>query len=119
MKHAKFPYQVDALRKTAITDHPGHVRDMIEQILFTNPGERVNRPDFGSGLMQVVFAPNSDELAATTNMLVQTELQRRLGDLIELGRLEVVNEDTKLTVNIQYRLLGTDERRTDTFSKEI
>ena len=119
MKHVNFPYQVDTLGQTAITDHPDHVRDMIGQVLFTSPGERVNRPEFGSGLMQTVFAPNSDELAATTNMLVQTELQRRLGDLIELEGLEVVNEDTKLIVNIQYRLLGTDERRTDTFSKEV
>ena len=48
-----------------------HVRDLIEQVLFTTPGERVNRPTFGSGLLQLVFAPNSDALAAATEMTVQ------------------------------------------------
>ena len=57
-----FPFQFDRRGRTATTSDAGHVRDMIEQLLFTNPGERVNRPDFGSGLQQLVFAPNSTEL---------------------------------------------------------
>ncbi len=59
-----FPLHFDGRGRTAFTDDPGHIRNMIEQFLFTNPGERVNRPDFGSGLLQLVFEPNSPELAA-------------------------------------------------------
>jgi uncharacterized protein len=81
-----------------------HIRDMIEQFLFTNPGERVNRPDFGSGLLQVIFAPNSPELAAALQHTVQAGLQRWLGDLIEVQTLEVTSEDTilRVLVNMWY-----------------
>ena len=59
-----FPFHFDSRGHTASTDENDHVRDMIEQLIFTSPGERVNRPDFGSGLLQLIFAPNSPELAA-------------------------------------------------------
>ena len=77
-----FPFHFDTRGRTAQTDDDDHIRDLIDQVLFTAPGERVNRPTFGSGLMQLVFAPNSDELAATTQFLVQGALQQWLGDLI-------------------------------------
>ena len=54
-----FPFHFDARGRTATPPTTDHIRDMIEQLLFTAPGERVNRPDFGSGLLQMVFAPNS------------------------------------------------------------
>ena len=79
-----YPYRFDARGRTAETDTSDHIRDMIEQVLFTSPGERVNRPDFGSGLLQLVFAPNSPELAATVQFTTQAALQRWLGDLIEV-----------------------------------
>ena len=77
-----FPLHFDGRGRTAATDDADHIRDMIEQLLFTNPGERVNRPDFGSGLMQLVFAPNSRELASALQFTIQAEVQRYLGDLI-------------------------------------
>jgi phage baseplate assembly protein W len=80
-----FPYRVDERGRTATTDHPGHVRDMIEQLLFTTPGERVNRPDFGCGLLDLVFAANSPELAATVPITAEGALQRWLGDVITVG----------------------------------
>ena len=79
-----FPYPIDTRGRTAQADDDDHIRDLIEKVLFTSPGERVNRPDFGSGLMQLVFAPNSDELAAATQFSVQGALQQWLGDLIEV-----------------------------------
>src|SRR5881394_3481234 len=96
-----FPFHLDTRGRTAATDDDDHVRDMIEQLLFTNPGERVNRPDFGSGLLQMVFAPNSPELAAALQFTTQAALQRRLGDLIELQALEVTSEDAILRVLVQ------------------
>ena len=105
MPHLDFPYHFDASGRTAQADAANHVRDLIEQVLFTTPGERVMRPDFGSGLMALVFEPNSDALAATTQMLVQASLQQHLAHLIAVESIEVDNEDSTLRVSVAYRLL--------------
>src|SRR5438876_8372317 len=93
-----FPYHFEGRGRTAATDDDDHIRDMIEQLLFTSPGERVNRPDFGSGLLQMVFAPNNPELAAALQFTTQAALQRYLGDLIDLQQLEVTAEESTLKV---------------------
>jgi len=97
-----YPFHFDGRGRTAATDDDGHIRDMIEQLLFTHPGERVNRPDFGSGLMQLVFAPNSPELAAALQFTLQAALQRYLGDVIELRGLEVAAVDSHLDIEVRY-----------------
>src|SRR5207244_8154079 len=88
-----FPYRFDGRGRTATTDRVDHIRDLIEQVLFTAPGERVMRPDFGSGLLALVFEPNSTTLAATTQMLVQSALQQHLSHLIAVQAVEVTNDD--------------------------
>lgn len=112
-----FPFHFDQRGRTASTDDRDHIRDLIEQLLFTNPGERVNRPDFGSGLLQLVFAPNSPELATALQFAVKAALQRWLSDLIEVQMLEVVSEDSTLRIFIQYLVLRTGEQRTTTFER--
>ena len=84
-----FPYHVDGRGRTADADADDHLRDLIEQVLFTAPGERVMRPDFGSGLLALVFEPGGPELVATTQFLVQGALQRELGHLIAVESVEV------------------------------
>src|SRR4051794_8838899 len=106
----KFPYQFNSEGHTAQTDDDTHIRDMIEQVLFTTPGERVNHPSFGSGLLQLVFQPNSDELAATTQFLVQGALQQWLGDLIEVNAIETKSEDASLQVTVVYTVRRTQQR---------
>src|ERR1700744_2129863 len=105
----KFPFQFDAKGHTASDDDDTHIRDMIEELLFTNPGERVNRPDFGSGLLQLVFAPNSPELAATLQFTMQAALQRYLGDLIDLQSLDVSVQDSTLSVVVNYLVRRTQD----------
>jgi phage baseplate assembly protein W len=112
-----FPFQFDSRGRTAATDDDDHIRDMIEQFLFTNSGERVNRPDFGSGLLQMIFAPNSPELAAALQFTIQAGLQRWLGDVIEVQKLEVTSVEATLSVLIQYVLRRTGEQRTETFQR--
>jgi phage baseplate assembly protein W len=112
-----FPFGFDQRGRTASTDDDDHVRDMIEQLLFTNPGERVNRPDFGSGLLQMVFGPNSPEIAAALQFTVQAALQRYLGDVIRVDSLEVLSNDATLQVELSYTILATGEARTDTLSR--
>ena len=98
------------------TDDADHIRDLIYQVLFTSPGERVMRPTFGSGLLQLVFAPNSDVLAATTQMLVQGALQQWLGDLIVVEAVSVEAEDATLRVTVQYVIRAQRRARvTQTF----
>jgi phage baseplate assembly protein W len=104
-----FPFQFDGRGRTAETDDESHIRDLIEQVLFTAPGERVNRPDFGSGLQQLVFAPNSDELAAATQFLVQGALQQWLSELIQVDAVEVGSEDATLRVVVQYTVRRTQQ----------
>ena len=112
-----FPLHFDGRGRTASTDDDDHIRDMIEQLLFTNPGERVNRPDFGSGLLQMVFAPNSPELAAALQFTIQAALQNYLGDLIDLKALNVSAQESTLTVVVNYVVRRTQESRTDTFER--
>jgi Bacteriophage baseplate protein W len=112
-----FPFQFDARGRTASTSDEDHIRDTIEQFLFTSPGERVNRPDFGSGLLQLVFAPNSPELASTLQVTIQAGLQRWLGDLIEVQKLEVTSEDSTLRVDLAYVIRRTQEQQTAQFSR--
>jgi phage baseplate assembly protein W len=110
-----YPFHFDGRGRTAQTNDDDHIRDMIEQFLFTNAGERVNRPDFGSGILQLIFAPNSPELAAALQFTIQAGLQQWLGDVIEVQALEVTSEDSKLYVDLQYVIRRNGEQRTETF----
>ena len=106
-----FPFHFDPTGRTAAADDEQHIRNMIEQVLFTSPGERVNRPEFGSGLKQLVFAPNNDELATTTQFLIQGALQQWLSDWIQVEGVEVENVEEKLKITIQYIVRRNGERR--------
>jgi len=114
-----FPYRIDGRGRTAGTTYEDHIRDMVEEVLFTSPGERVNRPTFGCGLLQLVFAPNSDELAATTQYLVQGALQQWLGDLIQVNTVTVSNEDSTLQVTVSYTIRSTQQSQTAEFQRQV
>jgi phage baseplate assembly protein W len=114
-----FPYHFDSLGRTASVPTDEHVRDLIEQMLFTNHGERVNRPDFGSGLLQLIFAPNSPELAAALRFNMQSSLQRWLGDVIDVLDLEVESRDSELRIAVKYVVHGTGENQTAVFARTV
>jgi len=97
-----YPFHIDGRGRAATTDADDHVRDLIYQVLFTNPGERVNRPDFGCGLLQMVFMPNSDALAAATQFVVQGALQRWLADVVQVEQVRVTNDEERLVVDVVY-----------------
>jgi hypothetical protein len=102
-----FPLRIDGRSRVAVTGADDHVRDMIKQVLFTNPGERVNRPDFGCGLKSLLFMPNSAILAAATQTLVKSSLQRWLEFEIQVEKVEIAIDDARLEVTVVYT------RRTD------
>jgi len=113
-----FPFYFDGRGRTARARGDDHIRDLIEQVLFTAPGERVNRPDFGSGLMQLVFAPNSEELATATQFMVQGALQQWLGDLIQVEDVQVESEESTLRVTVTYIIRRNQQRQVAEFTRE-
>ena len=117
MTDVDFPYHVDGRGRTATANTDDHLRDLIEHVLFTAPGERVMRPDFGSGLLGLVFEPGGPELVATTQHLVQGGLQQELGGLIAVESVEVSQDDGTLTVSVTYVSLQTQERTAATFAR--
>jgi phage baseplate assembly protein W len=109
------PFHVGGSGRTAATDEDDHIRDLIFQVLFTTPGERVNRPDFGCGLKQMVFMPNADALAAATQFLVHGALTRWLDTVIRVDAVVVRAVDERLEVRVVYAKRSTGERRADLF----
>ena len=114
-----FPYRVDGRGRTADTGADDHIRDLIEQVLFTAPGERVMRPEFGSGLLALVFEPGGPELVATTQHVVQGALQQELGSLIAVDSVQVAQDDGTLTVSVSYLLLQNQQRSQASFSRSV
>ena len=114
-----FPYQIANDGRTTSTFDADHVHNMIEIMLFTHPGERVMRPDFGTGLLQYIHAPNSPELAATLQVTLQASLTRWLGDLIDLRETSVESSGAELRVNLTYILRSTGAVRQETFTRPV
>jgi phage baseplate assembly protein W len=119
MMQIDYPFHFDGSGRTAQVGDKEHIRDLIEEVLFTSPGERVNRPTFGCGLMQLVFAPNSGELATATQYLVQGSLQQWLGDLIQVQEVKVTSLESTITVNVKYIVRRTQESNLAEFSREV
>ncbi|WP_171174994.1 GPW/gp25 family protein [Ruegeria sp. HKCCD8929] len=111
-----FPYHFDGRDRTAETTEADHIRDLIEQILFTNPGERVNRPEFGAGIYQLLFAPVSAEQVATTEFMIRGALQQHLGRRIEVQDISAQAHDATITITIAYRILTTGAEDTASFT---
>jgi phage baseplate assembly protein W len=112
--HVAFPLHLDARGRTALADDETYLRGLVEQVLFTRPGERVGRPDFGSGVDALVFAPGGDELATATRALVHGALQTFLGELIRVEEVEVRAVEATVEVRVAYRPLrapADDARR--------
>jgi phage baseplate assembly protein W len=110
------PWHFDHRGRTAESADERYVRELIECVLFTAPGERVMRPDFGSGVAQLLFEPNSPELAGTVEMLVQAALTQWLSELITVAAVHVEAEESVLRVQVSYALRGDGRQQVQTFS---
>jgi phage baseplate assembly protein W len=110
-----FPYQFDGRGRTQEAMLQDYVKQLVEQVLFTSPGERVNLPDFGSGLLQLPFAPNSVEMAAATQFTVQAALQKWLGSYLKVQSVVASAQDAVLTVTVTYTPLSTEVTQVQTF----
>ncbi|MBN1204056.1 MAG: GPW/gp25 family protein [Myxococcaceae bacterium] len=114
----KYPFQVDPRGRTTDTaSEEEHLKDLIEQVLFSSPGERVNRPNFGSGLSQLLFAPNNEALVSATQVSVQASLLQWLGDRIQVEGVEVESDDAKVRVTVQYVIRRSQQRQVVSFAR--
>ncbi|MFD2180463.1 GPW/gp25 family protein [Veronia pacifica] len=119
MAYPDFPYHIDTQGRTAVTSRADVMRDRIEQLLFTEPGERVMMPTFGCGLQRLLFAGMSDALVENTRTLVATSLQTWMQDEIELSELDVRFDNGALLITLSYRLLSTGEPQQAMFEREV
>jgi len=110
MINIDYPFHFDSHGRTALAGYYDHIRDLIEQLLFTRRGERVNRPEFGSGLFHMVFEPNSPEIAAVLRTSIAGDLEKYLGDLIAVETLDVQAEEATLRVDLRYVVRRTGEQ---------
>jgi Bacteriophage baseplate protein W len=109
-----YPYAVGSTGAPKTTSPDDHLRDLILQVLFTSPGERVNLPEFGAGVQQLVFAPNSDTLRTSTQFLISNSLQRWLGDRIDINQVNVTSaqgDEETVTIEIVYVVKATQQRQ--------
>jgi len=111
-----FPYQFDGRGRTQEAALQDYLNQLVEQVLFTSPGERVNLPDFGSGLLQLPFAPNSQELAAATQFAVQGALQKWLSGYVKVQSVTATAQESVITVTVSYTPLTTDVTQVQTFT---
>lgn len=111
-----FPFHLDACRRTAAVDADDHLRDLIEQVLFTRPGERVGRPDFGAGVGQLLFGPAGAQSASASQGLLQGALQQWLGDRMRVDRVSVTPRETAagalLEIEVTYTRIADRTRAT-------
>lgn len=115
-----YPFRISDKGHTVTVNEEEHIRQLIEQVLFTAQGERVNRPSFGSGINQLIFAPNSDVLATTIQILVQGALQQWLNNLIKVESVKVQSDESTLQVEVQYTLrLSQQQHQVANFTRRI
>jgi uncharacterized protein len=112
-----YPFHIDDRGQVADAPYDAHVEQLIEELLFTAPGERVNRPTFGCGVIRLLFAPDDDELATANQFLIQGELQRWLGNLIQVQSLSFQGQGAMLVITVQYVVLRTGRSATARFER--
>jgi phage baseplate assembly protein W len=114
-----FPFRLDPTGRTGTTDPDNHVRDLVEQLLFTTPGERVNRPGFGTGLLQLLFLPNNEPLATATHAAIRGALGQWLGDVVAVEDVTVTADDAVLSVTVRYIVRRSQRQQVATFTRRL
>jgi uncharacterized protein len=119
MNYPNYPFHLNSRGRTQSTNSEEHIRQLIEQILFTIPGERVNRPSFGGGVHRLLFFPLSDDLVATTRSVISSSLNEYLSNLIIVEDIDVSFDDSKLIIDIQYVLREDQSKKKERFERAL
>ena len=116
--HIGYPFRIDGSGRSVATSDQDHIRQLIEQVLFTVPGERVNRPELGSPLLQLVFGAPNDELVAATQFLIQGSLMQWLSEWIEIEGVEVASNEGTLSITVRYIVRRNQQRQVARFERQ-
>ncbi len=120
MSNLSAPYRIDGTGRTATTgDFGRHARDMIEAVLFTAPGERINRPDFGSGLSELLFDSNNPALETAADFLIRSAIQKHLSDILTVTELTLQRAEGVVEITLSYVLRETGETGRHSFRREV
>jgi phage baseplate assembly protein W len=114
-----FPFRITELGAAATAPRAEVIRQQLEQLLMTIPGERVNRPDFGCGIQRLVFAGAGPETVAAAEYVIATSIRRHLRALVSLDAVRVTVDDSSLFVDILYSVVGTGEERSASFVQPL
>jgi len=114
------PFHIDSTGRTAThTEKHAYAKSLIEAVLFTAPGERVNRPQFGSGIYEMLFDANNEALETAADFMIRSSIQQFLSDVVTIDQLTVRQDEGTLEITLSYRLRGSDEQTETTFTREI
>jgi phage baseplate assembly protein W len=114
--YLNFPYQFDGRGRTQEAALQNYITQLVEQVIFTSPGERVNMPDFGSGALQLAFAPNSPQIASATQFAVQAALQKWLAGYATVQSVSATADEAVLTVTVTYSPRNSDVTQVQTYT---
>lgn len=115
--HLNFPFTVRRGVPAPPPTHDAYVEQLIEQVLFTVPGERVNRPDFGCGVQNMVFQPGNSELVAAALFIVRSQLEMQLAGIIRVESVTAEMVGGELHVTANYFDVADARRRTARFRR--
>ncbi|PCM46127.1 GPW/gp25 family protein [Marinobacter sp. ANT_B65] len=118
MKHIDFPFRANSLGHTAEASDGEYIRNLIEQVLFTHPGERVMRPDFGGGVRTLVFEPNGEQLASATEINIHASLNQALGELLDVTGVQVQASEATLRITVRYGIRGQPQAQLASFERK-
>jgi phage baseplate assembly protein W len=116
-KYMNYPFKISGNGKISPANEEKHIKDLIEQILFTDPRERVNLPDFGCGLKSYIFAPNDRTLKTTLRLTIISSVQKWLSHLIIVEDVSVDVDEEELKISIKYTKIRDMEENLAEFIK--
>lgn len=114
-----FPYRVEFSGATTTVDLSTYVSQLVRLVLQTDPGERVNRPTFGGGLKQLVFAGMTPQLLAAAETLIHGTLMQWLSDVIAIQGLTVTGQDSEVLVTLTYVVTHTQQTVTQSIRQGV
>lgn len=111
-----FPFRMDGAAP-ALATRSAHIRGQIEQVLFTLPGERVFRPEFGAGVKALVFEPNDTPLWQITKRRLLSSLAEALKGEVDPKSIEVevTGGEASLSISVAYTLAAVGHRESQQF----
>jgi len=109
----RFPVAINLTGGISTSTLEENVRESVFVILGTATGERVNRPDFGCRIHDLMFAPNNDETAARAEFYCTEAImffEPRIAD-VRCKAIPNKDEPNRLDIRITYVIAGKSDKK--------